>query len=74
MTLRETSFFLNRRAYGPQTQQDTGYSVVITIDVCVEGNWLIQVSADFYPSLSKMYLSNVKESGEIQPKACVRQK
>ena len=28
----------------------TSYSVVITIEVCAEGNWLIQVSAYFYPS------------------------
>ena len=42
-----------RKAYGSQTKQDTGYSVVITIEVCAEGNWLIQVSAYFYPSLPK---------------------
>ena len=41
------------KAYGSQTLQDTGYSVVFKIEVCAEGNWLIQVSAYFYPSLSK---------------------
>ena len=34
------SYFLNYLAY-------TGYSVVTTIDICAEGNWLIQVSAYF---------------------------
>ena len=30
-------------------------TVVIMVEVCVEGNWLIQASASFYPSLSKEY-------------------
>ena len=60
---------------GSQTQKDTGYSVVITIEVCAEGNWLIQVSAYFYPSLSKKYnISNVKEAIGVQWKACACRK
>ena len=38
---------------GYQIQEDTGYSVVATTEICAEGNWIIQVSAYFYPSLSK---------------------
>ena len=58
------------KAYGSQTQQDTGYSVVITIGVCAEGNWLIEASVYFYPSLSKEYnISNVKEAAGMQRKA-----
>ena len=70
----KTSYFLNHRAYGLQTQQDAGYSVVITIDVCAERNWLIQVSSYFHPSLSKKYISNMKEAVKMQRKASARQK
>ena len=28
----ETSHFPNHRTYGPQTEQDTGYSMVITVE------------------------------------------
>ena len=38
---------------GSQPWEDTGYSAVVTIEVCAEGNWTIEVSAYFYPSLSK---------------------
>ena len=43
-----------------------GYSVGFMIEVCAEGNWLIQVSAYFYRSLSKksiIYLMLKKPSG-----------
>ena len=37
--------------------------MVITIEVCADGNWLIQVSAYFYPSLSKkVYYIKCKRS------------
>ena len=55
-----------RKAYGSQTQQDTSYSVVVTIEVCAEGNSQIQVLAYFYPSLSNksiIYLMSKKPSG-----------
>ena len=41
----------------PQTQQGAGYSVVITIEVCAKGNWLIQVSAYFHPLSKKVYIN-----------------
>ena len=52
----KTSYFLNHRVHAPQTQQGTAYSVVITIEVCAERNWLIQVSAYFYPLSKKLYM------------------
>ena len=71
----KTLYLHFHKAYGSQTQQDTGYSVVITIEVCAEGNWLIQASAYFYPSLSKEYnISNVKEAVGMQRKACACRK
>ena len=71
----KTLYFHFRKAYGSQTKQDTGYTEVITIEVCAEGNWLIQVSAYFYPSLSKKYnISNVKEAIGVQWKACACRK
>ena len=55
------------KACGSETQEDTGYSVIVTIEVCPEGYWIIQVSAYFHPSLSKKYImSNVKEAAEIK--------
>ena len=41
------------KVYGSQTQLETSYSVVVTMEVCEEGNWLIQVSGYIYPPLSK---------------------
>ena len=48
-----TSYFFNHRTYAPKTKESDGYSVVITIYPCAEGNRLIQVSAYFHLSLSK---------------------
>ena len=48
-----TSYFFNHRTYAPKTKESDGYSVVITIQPCAEGNRLIQVSAYFHLSLSK---------------------
>ena len=45
------------------------------LEVCAERNWLIQVLAYFYPSLSKKYtISNVKQAVDMQRKACADQK
>ena len=63
------------KACGSKTYEDTGYSLVVTIGVCAEENLIIQVSAYFYTSLSKKYIiSKVKETAEIQRKACAYQK
>ena len=71
----KTLYLHFHKAYGSQTQQDTGFSVVITIEICAEGNWLIQAQACFYPSLPKEYnISNVKEAVGMQRKACACRK
>ena len=71
----KTLYLHFHEAYGSQTQQDTGFSVVITIEICAEGNWLIQAQACFYPSLPKEYnISNVKEAVGMQRKACACRK
>ena len=71
----KTLYLHFQKVYISQTQQDTGYSVVITIEVCAEENWMIQVSAYLYPSLPKKYnISNVKEAVVMQRKACACRK
>ena len=68
----KTLYLHFHKAYGPQTYQDTGYSVVT---LCGEGDWLIQASTYFHPSLSKEYnISNVKEAVRMQRKACACRK
>ena len=65
----KTLYLHFHKAFGSQTQQDNGYSVFITIEVCAEGNSVIQVSAYFYPSLPNKYnISNVKEAVGMQRK------
>ena len=53
------------KAYGSQTQQDAGCSVVITIEVCAEESWLIQASAYsiLFCQMSIIYLMLKKPSG-----------
>ena len=53
----KTLYLHFHKAYGPQTQQDTGYSEVVKTEVCAEGNWIITVSAYFYPSFFFQFIS-----------------
>ena len=46
--------------------KNAGYSVVIIMEVCAEGNWLIQVSAISILLCQNNYISNVKEANSTE--------
>ena len=46
------------------TRQDNG----LPIEVCEEEYWIMQISAYLYPSLTKKYISNVKEAIDAKTK------
>ena len=57
--------FLEPQVLWAQNLAGAGYSVLIMTEICAEGNWLIQVSVYFHPSLSKKYKPNVKQAVEM---------
>ena len=69
----KTSHFLSYGAYGNQAEQDAGYSVVITIEVCARK--LANPGITLFPSffVKKNCMPNVKEAVERKRKACACQ-
>ena len=63
------------RPMDPKLSRILATLCLLRYEVCAEGNWVFQVSAYFYPSLSKKYnISNVKEAAGMQRKACACRK
>ena len=70
MTIQKCHIFSTTGSMLPKLSRVPGFSVVITIEVCAEGNWLIQVSAYFHPLPKKVYIKFERSSRDATESLC----
>ena len=66
----KNSYILNCRACALETKQSAGYSVVATIELCAEGNWLIRILASFHPLSKNVYVKFERSCRDATENLC----
>ena len=66
----KNSYILNCRVCALETKQSAGYSVVATIELCAEGNWLIRILASFHPLSKNVYVKFERSCRDATENLC----